>query len=218
MLYDANDRAPPARARAVAHETAGRSASLGKALLLIDVQSDFTGPSAKYPFPPGKSDGLIAAANRMSQEARKHGVLVVYIRHEFDGVVGKLYSRLLLGGAAIKGSPGTELDPRLTRVSDHCFTKHETNAFSNPELDAFLRQRQVRELYLAGLDGLFCVNKTAKGGLERGYRVAFITDAIISNFERAWHRRLRRYAKEGAVLMTTREFGATLGVASRSAA
>jgi nicotinamidase-related amidase len=189
-------------------------------LLLIDVQSDFTGPSAKYPFPPGKSDGLIAAANRMSQEAREHGVPVVYIRHEFDGVVGKLYSRLLLGGAAIKGSPGTELDPRLTRVSDsdHCFTKHETNAFSNPELDAFLRQRQVRELYLAGLDGLFCVNKTAKGGLDRGYRVAFITDAIISNFERAWHRRLRRYAKEGAVLMTTREFGATLGVASRSAA
>lgn len=220
MSYEANDRAAPglARTREAADETAGRPASLGKALLVIDVQSDFTGPRAKYPFPPGKGDGLIAAANRMSQKAREHGVPVVYIRHEFDGVLGRLYARLLLRGAAIKGSPGTELDPRLTQVSDHCFTKNETNAFSNPQLDAFLRQQQVRELYLAGLDGFFCVNKTAKGGLDRGYRVTFITDAIITNFERAWQRRLRRYAREGATLMTTQEFVAKLGVASRFAA
>ncbi len=48
MLYDTNDCASPAlaRTRAVADETAGRPASLGKALLVIDVQSDFTGPRA----------------------------------------------------------------------------------------------------------------------------------------------------------------------------
>ncbi len=212
MRYDATDSAlVPTRAT-------GQAASHGKALLVIDAQSDFTGPSAKYPFPPGKSDALIAAVNQMSQQARAHGLAVVYIRHEFDGILGRLYSRLLLGGAVIAGSPGTELDPRLVRVSDHCFTKHETNAFSNPQLDAFLRQRQVSELYLAGLDGLFCVNKTARGALDRGYRVAFITDAIITKFERAWRRRPRRYAKEGATLMTTREFLASLSVASHAAA
>ncbi len=217
MLYEANDRALPALAptRAVVDETSGQPASLGKALLVIDVQSDFTGPSAKYPFPPSKSDALIAAVNWMSQEGQEHGVPVVYIRHEFDSVLGRLCSRLLLRGAAIKGSPGTELDVRLTPVSNYSFTKHVASAFSNPQLDAFLRQRHVGELYLASLDGLFCVNKTARGGLDRGYRVAFITDAIITNFERAWRRRLRRYAEEGAAMTTTREFVVGLGVASR---
>lgn len=53
--------------------------------------------------------------------------------------------------AAMRGSTGAELDPRVHRVSDVYFAKAARDAFTNPALDAYLRREQVGHLVVFGV-------------------------------------------------------------------
>jgi len=70
------------------------------------------------------------------------------------------------------------MDRRLTQVSwARTFTKKQSDAFLSPAFDSFLREQQGR-LLLVGLDGAYCVDATARGALNRGYRVTLFPAAI----------------------------------------
>jgi nicotinamidase-related amidase len=58
------------------------------------------------------------------------------------------------------------------------FSKWKGDAFSNNDLNQFLIDNQVNELYLTGIDGLQCVYFTMQGAVNRGYRVYGIREAI----------------------------------------
>lgn len=81
-----------------------------RALPVIDVQEDFTGRAAKAPFPYRNSKEWIASINRFIENASNHGYIVVYIRQEFDGFMGKMISRIFSRGTTIRGNSGTEKD------------------------------------------------------------------------------------------------------------
>lgn len=177
-----------------------------KALLVIDIQEDFTGSTAKSPFPYKNAEGLIDSVNIVQRVAVEKDIPIVYIRHEIDSFVGKLISNLFVSGAAIKGKPGTEIDKRVLILSNDLFTKSRSDAFSNPELDEFLIKHHVNELILVGLDAGGCVHRTAQGALSRGYRVKIITDAIALLAEEKWDELLEEYQQEGIVLLSCSEF------------
>ena len=187
-------------------ERIGKYGSPQKALLLIDLQEDFIGTTAKGPFPYKDSDRLVEVANKVIAEAAKRNMLVVYVRQEFDGLCAKMVTRLLLGKVAVKGTPGAEIDKRIAIVSPHVFTKPEGNAFSNPKLEPFLEEHEVDELYLVGLDAAFCVDITANAGIERGYGVTIITDATVTRFEEKWAARLKKYGERGIRTVLSEEF------------
>lgn len=176
-----------------------------QAVLVIDIQEDFTGATAKPPFPYRDSEKLIAAVNTITEAASARGVAVAYIRQELDGFTGRLLSDLFAGGTVIKGNPGTEIDRRVKVVSGDVFPKSRSDAFSNPELEGFLITRQVNELYLVGLDAAGCVHITARGALNRGYAVNVVTDAIVLREEEKWDELLNQYRDEGITLLSTRE-------------
>lgn len=185
-----------------------------KALLVIDIQEDFTGTTAQPPYPFKNSEQLIATVNRVIEGASKQKVIIVYIRQEFDGLWGKMLSGMIStmlsgkisGGTAIKGNPGTEIDKRIAIMSSYVFPKSKGDAFSNPELDALLIEHQVNELYLVGLDAEYCVHGTAKGALNRGYAVNIITDAVALGHEEKWEELLQQYREEGITLMSSQQF------------
>ena len=177
-----------------------------KALLVIDIQEDFTGATAKPPFPYKDSEKLIETVNTIIEAADRKNVLIVYIRQELNDFWGKLLSKLLAGGVALKGNPGTEIDQRISILSDHIFPKGKSDAFSNAKLEQFLLEHQVNELYLVGLDADGCVHVTAQGALNRGYSVNIITDAIVLQAEKKWEKLLQRYQEEGIRLTSSREF------------
>jgi nicotinamidase/pyrazinamidase len=185
-----------------------------KALLVIDIQEDFTGTTARPPYPFKNSEQLIATVNRVIEEASKQKIIIVYIRQEFDGLrdtlisgmLSTLFSGKISAGTAIKGNPGTEIDKRITILSDYVFPKPRGDAFSNPKLDALLIEQQVNELYLVGLDAEYCVHVTAKGALNRGYAVNIITDAIALRAEEKWEGLLQQYREEGITLLTSQQF------------
>ena len=194
----------------LAHPTKGRIIDQyenpKQAVLVIDIQEDFTGTTAKAPFPYKDSESLIRTVNAITEAAFARNMMIVYIKQELDGLMGKMLSHLLAGGVAIRGNPGTEIDKRIFILSDAIFPKPRSDAFSNPELGKFLMENQVNELYLVGLDADGCVHVTAQGALNRGYRVNIITDAVVLKDEDRWEELLAEYRQEGIQLMLSEEF------------
>ena len=151
-----------------------------KALLVIDIQEDTTGTMA-LPLSPYKDKAeYIARLNKLIEDASTKNILIVYVKQEFDGLWGKTLSRAVLCGSDIKGQPGTKVDKRIAMLSNYKFSKPQGDSFANPKLNEFLTGQRVNELYIAGLDPEFCIYATARGALNRGYKVNVITDAILS--------------------------------------
>jgi len=170
-----------------------------KALLVIDVQEDYTGLKGKQPSLYKNIEPQLAAINGLIDKASKSGARVIYIRQIFDDNV---ISRLL-GGRTIEGKPGTELDSRISVVSRNDFTKKRSDAFSNPRLDDFLISNQVNEVYLVGLDAAYCVYNTARGALNRGYKVKVVKDAIMTR--KNMSDILKRYEQENIPVTASSE-------------
>lgn len=177
-----------------------------KALFVIDIQEDYTGTTAKPPFPYKDSERLISAVNKIIEEASRKNIITVYIRQEFDGFIGRTVSKLIGHSTAIKGNPGTGIDKRINIISDNSFSKPWPDAFTNPELERFLNEHQINGLYLVGLDAAGCVYFTAKGALKRGYSVSIIKDGIALLDERKWDDILKKYEQDGITLIESNEF------------
>jgi nicotinamidase/pyrazinamidase len=177
-----------------------------QALFVIDIQEDYTGSTAQPPFPIEGSEQLIATVNTVIEEASKRDIIVVYIRQEYSGLWGRLMSGMFSGGTGMVGSPGAEIDERVSILSSHVFSKQPGDAFSNPDLDAFLIEHRVNELYLVGLAGEYCVHHTAWGALNRGYNVNIITDAVALRDEGKRAELLQQYREDGIALLTSEQF------------
>jgi nicotinamidase-related amidase len=180
-------------------------ASVKKALLVIDIQEDFTGTTAKPPFPYEDCDKTIATVNELIDKAHSENVIVVYLKQEFVGFFGTIYSKIFCKGAVIKGRPGTAADKRISIVTDYVYSKSKGDAFSSPEFERCLITNEVNELYLVGLDAEFCIYYTAKGALNRGYKVNIITDGIFLLDEKKRDGLFQKYKNDGIILITSSE-------------
>ena len=73
----------------------------------------------------------------------------------------------------------TDLAPELdAQPTDHLVTKHRIGAFIGTDLDQYLRQRKVTQVFLAGIATTFGVESTARSAHDLGYNVVFVTDAM----------------------------------------
>ena len=101
--------------------------------------------------------------------------------------------QLLSKGAAIAGSTGAELDPRLeSSDSAKVIVKARPSAFSNPELEQYLRAHDVQELYVLGVFAEGCVRSTVVETVKLGYTVHIIANAVAANA--AWKKRFALWA------------------------
>lgn len=170
-----------------------------KALLVVDVQEDLTGPNAIKPYKDAEEK--IAAINKMIQYGSDSGMEVVYIRHEFEN---NFINRMLTRGRLITGQQGIEVDSRIKMINKNDFTKKISDGFSNMDLNKFLTDRQVDEIYITGLDAVYCVYYTAIGALNRGYEVTVIEDAIMTH--KNMPEVVRLYEKSGITLSSSEKF------------
>ncbi len=178
-----------------------------KALLVIDIQEDSTGTTAKDSSPFKKdSEKYISSVNQIIDKASQENMTIIYIRQEFQGVRGKLISLVTSNGVDIKGQPGTEIDKRVSIVSNNIFPKAISDAFSNPDFEAYLINQQVDELFIVGIDAQYCVYFTTKGALNRGYKVNLVTDGVSMANKNKWDEVMKKYEKDGARLITSSQF------------
>lgn len=174
------------------------------ALLVIDVQESLTGRLATG-FSAGmkaQSEGLVTAINKTVAWAEANRIPIVYIRQENTDFIYNLATGAMLA----KGSPGAEIDGRIKISGANIFGKQKMDAFTNRELDDYMRSRGVGRLYVTGLDAEYCVDRTIKGGLARGYKVTAVKDAIISSTPEKRDKKIADYAAGGVRIINSDEF------------
>ena len=77
------------------------------------------------------------------------------------------------------GTPGVELDPRLGRQpSDSIVSKKYASAFFGTDLSSRLTSRGVDTLLLCGCTTSGCVRASAVDGLQHGFRVMVVREAV----------------------------------------
>jgi nicotinamidase-related amidase len=136
---------------------------------------------AQRDFLPAGAEPMLAAANQLIQGAPGLGVAVVYVRTE----------------------PGAPLDPRLGGLRKPVFSKHRSDAFSNPELDAYFRGHEIDHLVLAGARVDSSVYYTALGAMNRGYNVKVVSDAVAASSAARRDRALDSLHQRGAEIIAT---------------
>jgi nicotinamidase-related amidase len=153
------------------------------AVLLIDLQRDFLEASGRMPVEPEDAEVVVTVANRLLAHAQRVGWLPIFIKNEFSPNDG--LGNLLRRGAAIAGSRGAEVDPRVSQPPDApAFSKCRADAFTNPALQTFLQENEIHNLIAVGVMAEACVRATVRHAIRLGYQVTVIPEAVPS--DRQW--------------------------------
>jgi len=173
-----------------------------KALLVIDIQEDNTGRTARKPLPYKNSAELIDNVNVVINNCKEKDFVVIYIKHEIEN---NLFNKIVVG-RLIKNTNGSEIDSKVNVISNYIYSKNKGDAFSNLKLGNLLKQKSINEVFIVGLDASACVLKTSIGAKTRGYKVIVIKDAIITMNMNKMTKLLNKYLEQGIELATIKEF------------
>lgn len=149
-----------------------------KALVVLDVQKDFTSETARMPVEKSVVPSMIDNINSIERQFKANNLPVIYVRNVFSR--WDLVANLFRHQAAVEETAGTDYDPRLNPLDDIQFTKSVPDMFSNRELEAFLVTHHVGHLYMTGVFADQCVYWSSKSALNRRYSVTIIADAVAS--------------------------------------
>lgn len=201
----------------------------------VDTQVDFMLPGGKL-YVLG-AEKIIPSLRRLVDAAREGRVLLVssadahtpddeefqqWPPHCVVGTPGqkKIRETLTEKPRVIPNRPLGPL-PDLHRHAQLILEKQKLDVFSNPNAAALVeqlapREESAAEFVVFGVVTEYCVRMAASGLLERGRRVAVVTDAIETLDPAAGRRTLEELTASGARLMTTDQ--ALALVASKAAA
>ena len=155
------------------------------ALLVIDVQRIYMEPD---PMVTRDGDDLIEKCSGLIEEARSHGVPVLFVRH--------------LGDDSPEDEVSTDIHPALgRRDGEPVITKRFGSAFFRTDLKTRIEELGATRLVLCGLATFGCVNATVLCAVCKGYDVVVAEDAhgnpdsgpdkaaeVIDYFNRSWQR------------------------------
>lgn len=143
------------------------------ALIVIDLQQGLMGTSTAHPLPQ-----VVQHAAQLAAAFRSHALPVVLVT-----VVGVApgraeQSRSLRDLPANWATPVPELNQQ---PSDHLVLKRRWGAFTGTDLAAFLSERGVTQVVLAGVSTSAGVESTARHAHELGLNVTLALDAMTDS-------------------------------------
>ena len=170
------------------------------ALLLIDFQRDFVEPGG-FGESLGNNVALLQAAlgpaRAVLDAARKAGLFVVHTRegHRADltdlapskhkrGVATlKIGDAGAMGRLLVRGEPGHGIvDEVAPVIGEPIVDKPGKGAFYATDLEALLKARSIRTLFVTGVTTEVCVHTTVREANDRGYDCLVVEDAVASYF------------------------------------
>lgn len=128
---------------------------------------------------------------------------LINVKHELNN---NFFNRIISGSRFIKDTPGSKIDSRIKVINNHIYSKNKGDAFSNPKLDSFLKQKGINKIFIVGLDASACVYKTSIGAISRGYKVVVLKDAVVTLNMSKIPNILDKYVKQGILLTSIKEF------------
>jgi len=178
------------------------------ALVIIDLANDFVfaggliadngGPEYQK-----RAQSILPALGRLIAAARAAGVTVVYTTDAHQPGDSELVK---WPPHSMKGTPQAEIVPTLTpKPGDLVIEKRTYSPFVSSDVDAELRARGIRRLYIAGLHTDCCARHTSGDAFQRGYDLVWITDAMQAFTDEA-HRQGLEYFKAWYASDPARQF------------
>lgn len=153
-----------------------------KALLVIDMLKDFIDvDGALTTGPAGKE--LISFIKERIDEFRERNYPIIYIcdNHEKDDKEFDMFPP-----HCIARTEGSEIIGELeVRNGDKIIKKRRYSAFYGTDLDLYLREKKVDEIYLVGVCTNICVLYTAADARNVGYKVNIYKEGVASFDEEA---------------------------------
>ncbi|HKV28788.1 MAG TPA: isochorismatase family cysteine hydrolase [Candidatus Acidoferrales bacterium] len=187
----------------------------------VDAQADFMLPGGKL-YVPG-AEKRVANMQRLVAVARAGKVFLI---SSADQHASNDPEFVRFPPHCVKGTKGAEILPELKASkilpipNDNNFSipvklgdvqqivleKQTLDVFDNPNTEKILKQFPATEEFIVfGVVTEFCVRLAAKGLLERGRRVAIVTDAIETLNANEGQRTLDELSAAGVRLITTDE-------------
>jgi nicotinamidase-related amidase len=150
------------------------------ALLVVDFARGFTDPEMPL---AGDFDLPIGHTARLLELVRGDGwpvYLTAVAYDDADLADAGVWARKVPASATLKtGTPGVELDPRLgRRAGDSVIVKKYASAFFGTDLSSRLTARAVDTLLVCGCTTSGCVRASAVDGLQHGFRVMVVREAV----------------------------------------
>lgn len=168
-------------------------------LLVIDIQVDYCSSEGKLAkFYKGMdfsgdtkpAEQMIPKLASFIAEARKYRVPIVWTR--FDETPDHMPENLALNkkkrfkpplALCTPGTPGFEYFRILPAEGDKEILKYQPDAFTNPELDKYLRKRNIKTAIFSGVYTSRCVDSTLRSAAGKGYHCVIPQDLVsMSSF------------------------------------
>ena len=174
------------------------------ALLLIDLQIDFLADTGRMPVGKANAERVITTANRLIRlyEERAWPIVVICNQFRKTDVIGNFFRNY----AAIEGSEGSAMDPRIHIHDGLCLAKAASSAFTNPDLSAHLKQRGVDHVVMCGVYAEGCVRATALDAQCAGLRTTLIVDGVASNRNAKLRWAVSHMQKRGVRVLSCEEY------------
>lgn len=185
----------------------------------VDAQADFMLPGGKL-YVPG-AEKRIANMRRLVDVARAGKVFLIssadqhapndpefahFPPHCVKGTSGaEILAELKAPKiVSITNDRNSSIPPNLDQIQQIVLEKQTLDVFDNPNTQKILGQFAAsQEFVIFGVVTEFCVRLAAKGLLDRGRRVAIVTDAIETLDANEGQRTLDELTSRGARLITT---------------
>lgn len=124
-------------------------------LMIIDAQKLITNDKL-YNF-----NKFVSNVKELISKARENSIEVIYIRHD-DGE----------GNELTKGTDGFEIYEEFEPLkNEKVFDKNVNSAFNGTGLLEYLKNKNEKEIIIAGLQTDYCVDATIKCGFEHGFNI-----------------------------------------------
>lgn len=167
------------------------------ALVIIDLQNDFTLATGKAHACTSQVDKLIPVVNNLSGKFFQEKKHIVYLKTEWSNLIVKL----LTGNSVKIGTVGAEFDNRLKIYGDNVFTKGNKNSLSCSEFVKFLESNSINHLYLVGLATDYCIKVTSENAINKGYKITVVSDAVASYKCKDYEKSLKLLSSKGVNLL-----------------
>ena len=155
------------------------------AILVIDIQNDFCSkegfPVKNWGHDVSHMDEIVEKIKKFLGEAYIQGMDILYTQLIYDpeNMPKSLINKLgeVIGKFAAPNSWGIEFY-KIKPPKDRIFTKYCFNAFTNPKLYTYLKEKNIKNLIFVGFNSNICVESTARAALDLGFNITLLKDLI----------------------------------------
>jgi len=174
------------------------------ALILIDLQQDFLSGTGRMPVGSANAEKVIMTVNQLIRFQEKRGWLIIDVNSQFkkNDIIGNFFRKQ----AAVEGSEGGKMDPRIVEHGASLFPKSRSSAFSNPYLKAYLQHKEIDNIVICGVYAEGCVRATALDARRAGLGVTLVSDGVASSRAFKYHWALSHMKKRGIRILSLNEF------------